>query len=96
MRDLLQTKFETAARYLGFNPAPDAHGVLEADDGLQLLAVMHDGSPKRMNRRATLARMRELRTSCPRIHGRRYAADYAFARRNNEEAPGAGTPRASV
>lgn len=101
MRDLLSRKFETAARGMGFHPVPqaDARGVsvFIADDGLRIDAVV-ERDPRwtahRINRRATLAAMSAARKQSPRMPGVRYDGNRIY--RNNEEAPGATTPRASV
>lgn len=102
MRDMPARKFETAARGMGFNPAP-VRGVgpapiFQADDGLQVAACLHGdrwNGGVRLHRRRTLARMSYARKHYPRLDGRRWTVP-AWTADPNEEAPGAGTPRASV
>ena len=96
MRDLLHTKFVSASDYLGFAAEPDRDGVIPSVDGLKVVAVLHPGPPRRLDRRATLARMRDLRARCPRVPGHCYAGALTHPHAPNEEAPGAPTPRASV
>ena len=101
MRDMPARKFETAARGMGFAPAPLRAGeapVFEADDGLQVVACLHGNrwsGGVRVYRRRTLARMSYARKHYPRLDGRSWTVP-AWRADPNEEAPGAGTPRASV